>query len=170
MLGSDFSVRKGKAEDAEDLVRLHYDAVHENAKGDYSSDILNSWSPQPNEHRYSWMRSQIEAGDNEVLVAHEASGAISGFCMFSSSEGFVYAVYVAPTRARRGVGRRLLKCAEISMAQRGVSQAKLKASRNALDFYVSEGYDVVEATSQSLFDGSRMECYAMRKDLSSVAT
>ena len=166
MVSSDLSVRLARVEDAEDLVRLHYDAVHASAKGHYPPDVLASWSPQPNEGRYSWMRAQIESGHNDVLVAVNEGGIVEGFCIFSPSEGFVHAVYVAPNSARTGIGRRLLRCAESSISEQGLSQSRLNASQNSLGFYLSEGYEVVEPTTQDLSDGSRMECCGMRKSLS----
>ncbi len=117
----------------------------------------------------TWMRSQIEGECDQVLVAELGNGSTSGFCMFSAREGFIYAVYVDPRASRRGIGRRLLRCAEGSIAKEGVSGAKLNASRNALQFYLSEGYQVVERTTQDLPDGSQMQCYEMQKDLHAAA-
>lgn len=166
---SEFMVRGARVEDAEDLVGLHYDAVHENAKGDYPPAILASWSPQPNEVRYSWMRSQIESEHNRVLVAGDRDGSVKGFCIFSPSEAFVFAVYVAPNFARKGMGRQLLRLAEAGIVERGLRQARLNASRNSLGFYIAERYEVVQLTNQSLADGSVMECYEMCKQLASSA-
>ena len=166
MVSSDLGIRAALLQDAEDLVRLHYDAVHKGAKDDYAPEVLASWSPQPSEHRYAWMRTQIESGHNRVLVAEKKAGVVEGFCMFSPSEGIVFAVYVAPQSARRGIGRCLLRSAESSIAEQGIFQSRLNASQNALGFYLSEGYEVVERATQDLSDGSRMECYEMRKHLS----
>lgn len=159
------SIRRARPDDAERIVRLHYDAVHENASKDYPPAVLDSWSPHPDENRFSWMRSQILEGHNSVLVAELPGGAIGGFCVFSPSEGFIYAVYVAPQRARSGIGRRLLRFAEASLTKQEVGQARLKASKNAVGFYTTEGYTLIEPTTQDLADGSEMECLEMRKDL-----
>ncbi len=159
-------IRSARAEDAEQLVRLHYDAVHFGAKDDYAPSVLDSWSPMPDADRYSWMRREIDGGHNIVLVMETAEGTLVGFCIFSPVKGFIHAVYVAPDRFGRGVGRSLLRSAEGSIREAGTGEARLNASRNALGFYRSEGYVLVRSTTQSLADGSQMDCYAMCKVLS----
>ena len=165
MIQGKVSIRRARPDDAEHPVRLHFDAVHENASEDYPPAVLDSWSPQPDADRYAWMRSQILEESDEVLVAELPAGATGGFCMFSPSEGFIHAIYVAPERARSGIGRRLLKFAEASLTDRGVDEAKLKASKNAVGFYASQGYEVIEPATQDLADGSELECLQMRKRL-----
>lgn len=159
-------IRRALAEDAKQLVALHYDAIHEGAQDEYAPNVLDSWSPRPDERRVSWMRERINAAGNEVLVAEAQSGSVIGFCMFAAEDGFVHAVYVAPAAFGRGIGRDLLRRAEDAIARTGVSQAKLNASKNALEFYLSAGYAVARPTTQSLSDGTRMDCYEMHKDLS----
>ena len=165
---TDICVRHAATEDAERLVWLHYDAVHAMAREDYPQGILDSWSPRPDERRYAWMRTQIESDNSQILVAESVDGATGGFCMFSPSEGFVHAIYVAPGLARKGIGRELLSRAESVIAENGVAQAKLNASKNALPFYESEGYEVIERSTQGLADGSEMECFKMHKVLSTL--
>jgi putative acetyltransferase len=165
MAGSEFNVRRARVEDAEALVDLHYEAVHAGAKDDYATEVLDSWSPPPDEHRYAWMRSQIGASRHDILVAEANNALVIGFCMYAPAEGFIRAVYVASGWARMGVGRVLLRRAEAGIAERGTAQARLNASRNALQFYLAEGYEVIAATTQALADGSRMECDEMRKNL-----
>ena len=162
-------IRNAQTNDAEQLVRLHYDAVHVNAKGDYPVEILNSWSPEPGEQRFSWMRMQIGSGKNSVLVAEASDGTVGGFCIFSRTDGVIHALYVSPNKSRNGIGRQLLRNAEALMEERGISQVKLKASKNALGFYISEKYVVFRSTTQELADGTKMDCFEMLKDLSLAA-
>lgn len=159
------SIRSARAEDAEQLVQLHYDAVHAGARDDYASTVLDSWSPEPDQERYSWMRREIDHGHNQVLVMETADGTLVGFCMFSPEKGFIQAVYVAPDWFGRGIGRQLLRSAEGAIRESGTGLARLNASGNALGFYRSEGYVLAGPTTQSLSDGSRMDCYEMSKDL-----
>lgn len=165
MDGNQVILRRARVDDAERLVQLHYDAVHAGAKGDYPSQVLDAWSPPPDESRYAWMRSQIEAPHHTVVVAETKDAAVIGFCIYTASVGFIHAVYVAPAWAGKGVGRLLLRSAEAGIAGHGTIQVQLNASRNALPFYLGEGYEVVVATTQALADGSWMECHEMRKNL-----
>lgn len=166
MGGLRFDVRDARVEDAEALVRLHFDAVHESAARDYPAEVLDAWSPPSDERRFEWMRGQIEAGQNRVLVAETPDGPVSGFCIFCIPDGFIRAIYVAPAASGRGIGRRLLESAEREISAAGVSLARLNASKNALAFYCSAGYTAVRAATQELADGTRMDCIEMVKDLS----
>jgi GNAT superfamily N-acetyltransferase len=159
------NIRNATLEEAEQLVQLHYSAVHQGAADDYPRSVLDSWSPPPDESRYAWMREQIDSGSNAVLVAEEQSGVISGFCMFSNAEALVRALYVLPERTANGIGRLLLKRAESIIAERGSSHIKLNASRNAVGFYESAGYGVVQPMQQRLLDGTSMDCVEMSKSL-----
>ncbi len=165
MKTAETEIRRARAEDAEDLVQLHYDAVHSGAKDDYLPSVLDSWSPKPDQDRYSWMRQQIDRGNNHVLAMEAANGALVGFCIFSTSKGFIQAIYVAPDRFGEGLGRRLLRSAEGSIREAGTREVRLNASSNALGFYRSEGYILLGSTTQSLADGSEMDCHAMCKTL-----
>src|SRR5215470_20418081 len=52
----------------------------------------------------------------------------------------VAALYVSPSRSRRGVGSVLLACAETAIRNSGYGMVRLESSPNALDFYVGRGY------------------------------
>jgi ribosomal protein S18 acetylase RimI-like enzyme/limonene-1,2-epoxide hydrolase len=137
---------------------------------DYPQQVLDAWSPQPDEHRYTWMRGQIESSTHAVIVAEEQSGVISGFCMFSNADGAINALYVLPERTGNGIGRLLLKRAEGVIAESGFTQINVNSSNNALGFYESVGYDVVGMTTQQLADGTRMDCHAMVKKLTNASS
>ncbi len=55
------------------------------------------------------------------------------------------ALYVAPHCAGRGVGSRLLLCAEAAIRDGGHTAARLEASPNAATFYLHRGYLPSEA-------------------------
>ena len=55
-------------------------------------------------------------------------------------EDRVAALYVAPHCAGRGVGSRLLLCAEAAIRDGGHAAARLEASPNAATFYLHRGY------------------------------
>ncbi len=158
-------IRCARAEDAERLVQLHFDAVHVGAKDDYPPQVLDAWSPKPNRDRYAWMRREIESGQNQVRVMEARDGNLAGFCMFSPATGFIQAVYVAPDYFGMAVGRSLLRNAEASILEAGTREASLNASSNALGFYRSEGYVWLRSSTQGLADGSRMDCHEMAKAL-----
>jgi len=161
-------IRDACLADAERVVMLHHAAVHAGAQREYSRKVLDAWSPPPDERRFAWMRGQIAAGKNRVLVAELPDGSVAGFCIFGAPDGFVHAVYVAPDSAGGGIGRQLLLAAEREISAASVSEARLNASLNAVAFYRAAGYAVVRPAQQVLGDGAQMDCMEMLKELSPV--
>ena len=74
--------------------------------------------------------------DHDVWVAVE--GAAIGWVEVDRDH--VSALYVSPSRARRGVGSALLARAETFMRSSGYATARLESSPNALEFYLRRGY------------------------------
>jgi ribosomal protein S18 acetylase RimI-like enzyme len=163
MSASTIHVRDARNEDAERLVLLHYAAVHESAKHDYPQNVLDAWSPPPEDARFAWMRGRIDSADSHVLVAQEQNGSINGFCMFSAANGVIHALYVSPERSGNGIGRQLLQRVEALVATHGNGQISLNASKNAVRFYRSQGYTVIRPATQKLANGEAMDCYEMLK-------
>lgn len=157
-------LRAARGSDAEALVLLHHRAVHAVAPGTYPTAILESWSPPPDPVRFDWMAERIVDPANGVLVC-EIDGTITGFVFAVPATGWIRALYVDPRCARRGVGAALLDAAEALLHAAGSLRAGLNASLNAVAFYEAQGYRMIEATTQELHDGSRMDCVAMDKVL-----
>ena len=73
----------------------------------------------------------------------------------------IAALYVSPSRARTGVGSRLLAHAESSIQSSGCTAVYLDASQNALDYYLRRGYLRCGPADS---DGA----WPLRKDLAAV--
>lgn len=159
-----FTLRKAFPADAQAMVQVHYHAVHSIASADYAPELLQSWSPAPSEARYAWMRERIASVELLVLVA-ESQGEVVGFGMAGIAEGYIYALYVDPRAKGLGCGGGLLTALEDCLAALGVQTLTLKASANALSFYQSLSYQLVQAATQMLADGTEMPCFEMTKPL-----
>ena len=154
--------------DAERMIHLHFDAVHQGANNFYAQALLDSWSPMPSPSRYEWMRDTLLSRLHLVLVA-ENKREICGFVICSLSDGFIQALYVDPQFSGRGIGKSLLSSAEGYLIRTGISVAKLKSSNNSVNFYKSAGYRVMGPTTQKLNDGTEMNCYEMQRTLATTA-
>lgn len=80
--------------------------------------------------------------DGEVLVA-EAGGAVAGFVAVSADE--VTWLYVDPDRARRGIGRALLRHA-LTRCGPVATTTVLAGNAPALALYQAEGFVIAETT------------------------
>ena len=98
------------------------------------------------------LRSAIEGGDLEMLVAREGSGRAVGVALISYglnvSAGGRFAsveeLHVRPGARRRGVGRSLLAAVVELCAARGVSYVEVQTDDEAAGFYEASGYEPEE--------------------------
>lgn len=95
--------------------------------------------------------------EHEVWLAVE--GSAIGWAEVDQER--IAALYVLPACAGCGVGSALLAQAESSIRRSGYAVARLEASPNALDFYLSRGYCCCGPPDA---DGA----YPLRKDLAAV--
>jgi GNAT superfamily N-acetyltransferase len=125
---------------------------------------IDSSTGYSTEQRTVWKR-QLGWSDGE-LFTEETEEAIRGFIAFYNNKGtlIVEALYVDPKFQGQGVGKSLLKTAEIEARGRGIKRIFLRSSLGARRFYESQGF--TELPNQEDYRGStKLESYAMSKSL-----
>ncbi|HEY8224171.1 MAG TPA: GNAT family N-acetyltransferase [Pyrinomonadaceae bacterium] len=155
-------VRSASGADAEAIIRTHFAAVHETASKFYPSEVLNSWSHEPDEARYEQIRRAIAKGDELYVVAEDSSG-VAGFGSIVPSLQELRAVYVHPRVARRGVGASILQELERLAVANHCVHLQMDASVNAEAFYSGHGYEVISRDVHRLASGHEMACTKMKK-------
>jgi N-acetylglutamate synthase-like GNAT family acetyltransferase len=95
----------------------------------------------------------------------ETEGRIVGFAQLVTAQQEVRAVYVLPEAGGRGIGSALLARLEIAARGLGIEAVELRASLNAVPFYLASGYEQLEDTTHRLADGTELRCVRMRKSL-----
>jgi putative acetyltransferase len=156
-------VRAAVPADAASIVNVHFRAVHETARPFYSEQIVQRWSPPPNEARVARAMKGI-VDEQEMLVA-EIDEIICGFGSIVPNAEELRAVYVDPAFGRRGVGSAILQCLEELAVRRGVRRLSLDSSLNAEVFYAKHGYAVLERGTHRLSSGIEMACVKMTKQI-----
>jgi putative acetyltransferase len=157
-------IRPAMPDDAMEIVRVHYAAVHEIASACYSREILDAWSGPPGEKRHERVRRPISSG-GELFIVAEVDGVMAGFGVIVPAEQEVRAVYVHPSMGRRGIGAEILRSLETLAAEHGIRRLQLNASINAEKFYVDNGYSAIEPGVHPLGSGVEMACIKMCKTL-----
>jgi putative acetyltransferase len=158
-------LRSGTAADADDLVRVHFDAVHRTASASYPSPVLDCWAVAPNDaQRRAATREAIERGE-ELFVVATLNGAVCGFGSIVPASDELRAVYVDPDFGGRGVGSAILRRLEEMASDHRVSQLQMDASINAERFYIKHGYRVVRRGVHRLAGGIEMACVTMSKGI-----
>ncbi len=131
-----FTIRQATANDAEQIHELHTNSVTTLCKDHYSPEQIIEWLRNRTPQGYL---PGIERGEMFVVVEAEQ---IVGFG--HAVPGEVIAVYVAPERARQGVGQAILT-EGITRARNGHRGAvRLDATLNAQGFYERAGFVEVE--------------------------
>ena len=153
------------ANDASAIAELHFASVHHFAVSVYPSEVLDLWSPAPDERRIKRFHDAI-VSDAEVVVTAEVGGSLVGFGTIVPASEELRALYVHPTFAGRGIGSALLAHLESLARKQGNRSLNLKASLNAVEFYRKRGFEVVRPGTHRISADVEMACMEMRKVLS----
>jgi ribosomal protein S18 acetylase RimI-like enzyme len=137
------SIEHATAADARALAAIFLRCWQTAYRGVVDDGIIDGLEPSNVERR--WRR--LVSG-HDVLVAREPDGAPVGMIRFGTDEddttrGHVFSLYVDPSAAGHGVGRRLLERATAELNAHGFETATLwvfAANERALRFYRAAGW------------------------------
>ena len=134
-------IRKVTKEDIEPFKKVIKDSIIELCKEYYSSEQIEALLGQfPSVQVYEkWMNERL------LLVAEE-NGNILGFAQYSPNISLIEAVHVAPSSARKCIGRKLIEAIEDSALELGKEKITLESSINATQFYEKCGYEQIKAS------------------------
>jgi GNAT superfamily N-acetyltransferase len=125
------------------------------ARGTCPPRALAAWSSLPALY-HAWA---MTAGGEEYLVAEER-GRVAGYAALRGRE--VTAVFVLPSRARSGLGARLLRAVERRARRHGVRSLLVRAARGAVPFYEAMGYRGCRRVRVPLPGGAALPAIVMR--------
>ncbi len=151
-----------KHEDANEVLNLHYESVHKIAVNDYSKDILDEWSPRPDQNR---VKKFLENPDNEIRVVAVDNQKIVGFGCIVLPSNELRACYVLPDASKKGVGKRIIEFLENLAKENNLKFLNLDSSITAKSFYEKCGYSVHKKDKHILESGQKMDCFNMHKAL-----
>lgn len=156
--------REARADDAAEMLAVHYRSVHAIPDQLYAPRVKASWSPKPHVDREIWLASVIESTSTIVLVACREEEHIAGVIIYSKSGRMIQALYVDPEASGGGVGASLLRMLEERLEPGPVV---VKASLNSVGFYSRMGFISRGRSEQRLNDGTNMPAVAMEKAVAS---
>ena len=157
---SSYSIRSGRPDDGEDLLRVHKKSILRLGRAAYSEAETESWSANLVAEGYG--RAMADEGEI-FLVAVDATDRVVGFCSHRDDE--IMALYVHPDWTRRGIGSDLLGRAEAAVAAAGHGTVRVTAALVARAFYEGQGYRVVESRDWRTRGGLMIEVLDMTKAL-----
>ena len=151
-------IRPATAEDAPALARVFAAAIETKAREAYGPRERAAWAARGTTERFAAM----PADERNTILAGLCGGAVCGVAALTGFE--VSLLYAAPA-APAGAGATLLAAIESLARERGIAGLQLCASRNALTFYLRQGYAIVSAARRPLADGIALPVCLMAKPL-----
>jgi ribosomal protein S18 acetylase RimI-like enzyme len=146
------TIRPATAADAQAIGAVFDTAVQ--AGWSYLGELARTPMFEPEE----WDREVADhAPPNVLLVAADAAGAVRGFVAAHPADGELFLLFVHPSAAGRGVGRRLLDAAHDALRDAGRREAFLythEQNERALAVYRAAGYRPDGTVRESVFRGT----------------
>jgi len=157
-------VRRAEPDDARGILEVHHRAVHELAASAYDDQILEAWSPPVDDERVEeFVDANFDSQPPSTVFVAVDDGRVLGVSAVVPADEYLWAVYVDPEFAGRGLGTALLRQAEWSAAQAEVGRLQLDASLNSVEFYEQNGYERVEEGTCEIDRGPAIPCVVMEK-------
>jgi putative acetyltransferase len=157
-------LKSADASNVEDIMNIHYSAVHEIAASWYPEEIIQNWAMPKTPEKIKQLTDAIQGGE-EIFVVGKINNRTVGFGIIMPKCNELRAVYVHPAFGRQGIGTQILAGLERIAIERGVNTLKLDASLNAEKFYAKNGFVTVERGVRKIRSGHKMQCAKMRKVL-----
>ena len=152
-------MRKAIRADAQIAWDIRIAAVNSQCAGHYSAETLRAWTEG------SLSNAFAEAVVNLCHVA-TVDGVVVATGMVDLDSGQLDAIFVDPTHARTGVGKRVLQYLESLAIEAGLTQLQLDSTLNAAPFYRAQGYVGDAVGTYNSPRGISLACIPMTKALS----
>jgi putative acetyltransferase len=153
------TIRKATQDDKVEINALHIASIRELCSAHYPAATIDAWVGGREPEIYT----HVIATRDVVVV--DQDGTLTGFGQLDRQSGEVDAVYVLPSYARQGVGRRILQELERIAAEAGVLRLHVSSSLNAIPFYASAGFLEQCRSVYRLHNNTELACAQMIKPL-----
>ena len=129
----------------------------------YGKEVCVAWARMGRQVRHTL----IQSGTFFVAERNDAIIGVAGWTADSREPDCAWPryVFVSPTVARHGIGRRLMQTVEHSVHAAGRTRLQVWASLNAVGFYEALGYRGVRSAHWPVAAGIEMEFLLMEKCL-----
>lgn len=148
--------RAGTLDDIATLWALRTRCIRGTCSSHYPPEVIAPWSASPPPAQYPRL-----LGQGGGVVAEDGQGTLLGFGVFDADGNEVDALFVAPDRGGRGIGRALMQRL-LEMADRS-RDVVLSASLNAVPFYRRQGFIAVREEAYPHPGGIALASLSMRR-------
>lgn len=151
-------IRRAEMNDRSAIDRIRSESIRGLTLAHYSADQVAAWSKNKGPEKYPV--------DTEQMIVAVAGEDVVGFGELHLKTHEVRAVYVSSRFSRKGIGRRILSELEMIARAHGLTDLHLGASLNAIEFYKSHGYSIVNRDCKMTTNGVEAPYASMTKILS----
>jgi putative acetyltransferase len=161
-----FQTRRADSTDADAIAAAHRDSIQTIGPRFYPAHVVDDWQAGLTAGVYLQAMQRGEV----FFIATESVGDVTVVLGFSSDyliAGTTHgtSVYVRGGVARRGIGSRLLRMAEMHAVERGATGIRIEASLAAVEFYEANDYVAGDRGEIRLMSGRPIACVFMHKSL-----
>lgn len=153
-------IRRYRVGEEPAIWRVYFDATHQSNARDYHPDLLNRWAP-PDQDMNQWAERLAQKNPFVAIVGDQIVGMAE-----LEGDGFIDYFYVHPESQNQGIGTALLRAVESEASRLGVSVLFADVSVTAKDFFLAQGFDIVESRA-SVILGHPAPNFRMQKTLKS---
>jgi GNAT superfamily N-acetyltransferase len=150
------NIRTYESGDAQELMQLFYDTVHEVNIRDYTPEQVNAWAPA-NMSIEAWSKGF----ENRFVYVVEEKGTIAGFGELEAN-GHIARFFCHKDFQRQGVGSAILNQIELKAKSLGLHRLFTEASITAKPFFERKGF-VVLCREEVGRRGQRLPRFQMEK-------
>lgn len=154
-----FVVRRMSSEDAQDMHRIHTEAVTGVCAAFVEPAAVAAWLHGRTAEKYV---EAADTGGETFWIAALEDGSVIGFASWRRDE--LVSLFVDPAHHDRGVGQALFEACEKDAAENGHALRRLIATLNAVSYYEARGFRQVRE-SYRVKQGQRIPHIEMTRDL-----
>ncbi|XP_022796020.1 uncharacterized protein LOC111334526 [Stylophora pistillata] len=170
-----FRIRNAIETDAEDIYRIHTEAIKKKCSTRYSTEDVSAWVARQEKAKYLPFIAANEiivaeiARDRRVVgFGHLIADTLTEADSNETADGKamqIRGLFADPDCGVKGVGTALVKELENRAKEYGAVRVKVNSSLNAVEFYKKCGFVALDITSHQISEQSCLQCQKMIKEL-----
>jgi GNAT superfamily N-acetyltransferase len=150
------ALRRATPEDSDSLWELRTNAIRAIPAEVYEQSLTEIWA---NKTQFAEFKNVIR--DNYYVV-YEEDGQILGGGFLDLSGKTIEAMFVMPSWQSKGVGKAILNVLLEEAARLKMDEVRLSSTLNAVSFYKSCGFNVLQPSKYNFDDGRELDCIDMK--------
>jgi ribosomal protein S18 acetylase RimI-like enzyme len=165
MMSVDYSLRRARPSDANDIAAAHRDSIRSVGPQFYPPNVVEDWGKALTSDIYM---NAMKGGEVFFIAVGQIDNepAVLGFATHrvdDARDGG--SVYVRGVATRHGIGSALWRMVEAHAIASGAATIQVEASLAGVAFYKANGFEEVSRGDTLLMSGRPIACVLMRKAL-----